>query len=137
MVTFTPAAGSLLTSASLIPFEPNAFSQNSKKKIVIKLNQNEIETLQAWESTIDAQKLCSCITRHGARVRFDPEKTRAWRGKTVVPMPPLKNAVANVRILLGGVWEAGDKSGLCCQATDIFLDQEAGLDAPTPAVLLF
>ena len=141
MVSFTPAEGSLLTSASLIPFEPNAYDQNSKKKIVIKLSQEETETVQAWENAIDAKKLCSCINRHGVRVRFDPEIAQAWKGEAAVPMPPLKNAVADVRITLSGIWEAGDKSGICCKATDIYLkeDQNAlqpgtdipGLCAPT------
>ena len=124
MVTFTREEGSLLTSASLIPFEPNAFSQHSKKKLVVTLQQDELATVQEWESKIDADRLCSCITRHGLRVRFDPQKTRAWKGKKVVPMPPLRNAVANVRISLTGTWSTEDKSGICCHATDIYLDPE-------------
>ena len=124
MVSFTPAEGSLLTSASLIPFEPNAYDQNSKKKIVIKLSQEETETVQAWENAIDAKKLCSCINRHGVRVRFDPEIAQAWKGEAAVPMPPLKNAVADVRITLSGIWEAGDKSGICCKATDFYLKED-------------
>ena len=140
-MTFTPAEGSLVTSASLIPFEPNAFDQNSKTKVVIKLNPEEAEIVQAWENAIDAKKLCSCMTRHGVRVRFDSETARAWKGETAVPMPPLKNAVVDVRIMLSGIWEAGDKSGICCKATDFYLkeDQNAlqpgtdksGLCAPT------
>ena len=106
-------------------FEPSLYdrTEGAKKRPVLAIDENTVDTIQSWEARIDKARLSSAISQFGLGAKLgDPH---VWADEQPTELPgSLRNRTVNAFIALNGIWHTKKQDGLSLHLTDIeFLDE--------------